>query len=77
MLTIPTHIEAAKRIALQKAPITISGLSHAEYMRRLAHVAAQWPDRRPVSTTPAWAPVLVSVMQAALATARTDVWGMP
>lgn len=77
MLTVPTHIEALKRRAVQQAPITITVPTRAEYLRRLAHVAAQWPDRRPASTVPAWAPVLVTVMQQALAVARTDVWGMP
>jgi hypothetical protein len=54
-------------------------------------VAAQWPTpsartrtvdlRRPVAPppgpAPAWAPALVAAVQAALATSRTDVWGVP
>lgn len=87
MLTIPTHAEAARRLAFQQAPIHIHGLTAQEYLRRLAHVAAQWPTpsartrtvalRRPVAPAPAWAPALVAAVQAALATSRTDVWGMP
>lgn len=86
MHTIATHIEAVRRRAIQQAPIFISGLSRDEYLRRLAHVAAQWPTpaartrtvdlRRPVAP-PAWAPALVAAVQAALATSRTDVWGVP
>lgn len=85
MLTVATHVEALKRLAFQKAPIVISGLSRDEYLRRLAHVAAQWPTpaartrtvdlRRPVAP-PAWAPALVAAVQAAL-TSPVIVRGMP
>jgi hypothetical protein len=66
MQTVDITVAARQRAAYQ-APIHIAIPTRAEYLRRLAHVAAQWPDRRPAPVAaPAWAPALVSVMQAAL-----------
>lgn len=89
MQTIATH-QAAADYDTARRTFRIHGLTGPEYLRRLAHIAAQWPTpaertrtvdlRRPVAPpplpAPAWAPLLVSAVQAALEQPRI-IRGMP
>lgn len=89
MHTAHTH-QAAADYDTERRTFRIHGLAAPEYLRRLAHIAAQWPTpaertrtvdlRRPVAPpplpAPAWAPLLVSAVQAALSR-PVIVRGMP